>query len=348
MEEQRNQSDYHFVILGDGDDYLQDMFAEVTGDANVEFIPHAIPYRLKLRSFWQRALYRIHFNHVINRLIKLPFKEAWYRHFYEGAPSDKLCFVFFMDALLPQYIPLFNVLRNTYPQCRFALYLIDLVSSRKGALDVSMIKRYMDVAVTYDKTEAKTYDLLYYPNFISKLEIEEDPQIPESDFCFIGTAKDRAGRVNDLYGTLSRMGFRCHFIVCDEQRKGGAGLSDGIELIRKPLPYRDYLKHIARSKCLVEIPQAGAQGYTLRVSEALLYGKRLISDSAAIRDLPFFRPDQFLFFSKDLGKKDLEAFLGGDPPRPRPSSACETSAKGFLDFLSAQLTGKEKGGETLS
>lgn len=337
MDYQMNHNPFRFVIFGDGDDYLQNMFADVIDDDHVEFIPRAIPFRLSLRSVWQRLFYRIHFNRFVNRLVNLPFKDVWYRHFYEGVSYDNLCFVFFMDALLPQYIPLFTSLKQKYPQAVFAVYLIDLVASRKGALDMSLIDRFMDIAVTYNKEDAETYGLLYYPNFISKLRIEDDPRIDESDFCFIGAAKDRAERINDLYQTLSKAGYRCDFIVYDDGKKGRLHLSDGIIITQMPLPYKEYLKHIVKSKCLVEIHQANANSFTLRVSEALLYGKKLLSDTDEIQELNHSYPHQFAVFRKDFDKKALDDFLYRNPPRERQASECETSAKGFLDFLTAHL-----------
>ena len=337
MEYPRNKTHTHFVIFADGDDYLRNMFADVIDDDNVEFIPSAIPYRLQLRSFWKRALYRIHFSRISNSLFKLPFKELWYRHFYEGKDTGNLCFVFFMDVLLPQYIPLFEGLKKRYPSCKMVVYLIDLLASRKGALDTSLIDRYMDLGISFDKKEAATFSLLYYPNFISKLEIADDPSIPESDFCFIGAAKDREGRINDVYTALSEQGFKCDFIIYENAKEGLLSLADGITIIPKALTYKDYLKHIGKCKCIVEIQQSATNSHTLRVWEALLYGKKLLSDNEELPSLSFYDSKQFALFRKDYDKAAMDEFLLNNPPKPKESSECEASAKGFLSFLATRL-----------
>lgn len=313
------------------------MFQDVIADENVEYIAPAIPYRLQLHSWVERALYRVHFSRVANRFFELPFKKRWYRDFYKGEDRGNMCFVFFMDVLLPQYIPLFEQLRAGYPGCRLVVYLIDLLASRYGALEVPLIGQYMDLALSYDKQEAERYGLAYYPTFMSRLPVPDDPGLDDSDFCFIGAAKNREEVINKLYACLSGYGYRCDFVVLDESARGRGKLLPGIRTIKKPLSYPAYLAHVKKCRCIVEIQQTAASGYTLRALEALLYQKKLLTSNPSITDYGFYDPDQFLLWSKTMEPSALDAFLSQAVCLDKAEILASISPKRFLEVLTARL-----------
>ena len=331
---------YHFVIFADNTDYLRIMFKDVIDRDNVEFIYNAIPFRSRL-SPPARVLYRIWFSKKVNSVIKMPFKERWYKDIYTGKDKDNLCFIFFMDCLLPQYIPLFEMLKKSYPTSKFVLYLIDLIDSRQGCLDTSLIPRYMDLVVSYDKHEAEKMGCFYYPNFLSKLEVEEDQSIPESDFCFIGVAKDRIEDIERVNDTLTGMGYKCDFIVVNSNKKQHRSSSEGIRFINNPIPYSEYIKHILRTKCIVEIQQKKSDGFTLRTWETILYGKKLLTNNDSLVQSSFFSPDIILLFKESINKEDIDTFLSRNDTSNSESLVSHISPQGFLEFIEGELFTKK-------
>jgi hypothetical protein len=64
------------------------------------------------------------------------------------------------------------------------------------------------------------------------------------------------------------------------------------------MPYIENLKHIKKSKCLLEIMQGGGHGYTLRACEAIMYDKKMITDNPEISCAPFYRPELISVFDR--------------------------------------------------
>ena len=54
------------------------------------------------------------------------------------------------------------------------------------------------------------------------------------------------------------------------------------------MTYREMLEHTVNARCLLDINQEGAVGYTSRFLEAVMYGRRLITNNPSIRASKFF------------------------------------------------------------
>lgn len=327
---------FHYVIFADDTDYLRAMFFDVLDNENVEFIAGAIPFWRRLNTLFVRIIYRAHFNRHLNKFIPLPFKSLWYRNLYRGPVRDNICFVFFMDALLPHYIPLFEDLRHRYPGCKLALYIMDLVKSRKGELDMSVLD-YFDVAISYDKTEAEKYQLLHYPNFMSKLSTNNNTVSEHSDFCFIGAAKNRVCDISSLYKQLSAIGYKCDFIVYNHDAKELGNLENGIQVIDSVIPYSEYLEHINNCDCIVEIQQEESSGYTLRTLESLIYGKKLLTGNKSIKQADFYDSCQFMVYSENMDERQLQRFMSSELITKGSEIEERLSPVRFLDFISEHL-----------
>lgn len=103
----------------------------------------------------------------------------------------------------------------------------------------------------------------------------------------------------DVCQKLTKCGVKCGFYILGVPKECRKSV-DGMIYLDKPISYMDNLKIVANSKCLLELMQPGAVGYTFRTSEALLYGKILLTDNIAIKNAPFFNEnDVFLLNELD-------------------------------------------------
>ena len=174
-----------------------------------------------------------------------------------------------------------HYLKNKYIDAKYVCFYQDLVKSHPGA-DPDILSEFFDLILSYDKGDVEKYGLIYHPTVFSRYAVEQDLSIPESDIYFVGLAKDRFNSIFEIYYKLREAGF-----ICDFYLSGVPPLNqikeEGIHYIDK-MGYMDNLKHVVRTKCLLEIIQNGAKGSTVRTWEAIMYDKKLLTNNVSIVD----------------------------------------------------------------
>ena len=148
---------------------------------------------------------------------------------------------------------------------------------------------------------------------------------------FCGKAKDRYDCIAELYKRLTAASIRCDFNV--SRLNTGVNLVDGINHIEN-MEYREYLQHLDKTKCLLDVMQGASRGFTLRVWEALVYGKKLITTNREILSAPFYDARQFLYISSP---EDLDVHFVTQNFQPEPRYISEVSPLNFIQFLENNL-----------
>lgn len=205
-----------------------------------------------------------------------------------------------------------NWLRLKYPQATFVFFLRDLFHTKMPTIGYYRNEHLIDVWGSYDEVEAKKYKMdFYYPEIESKIDLSGIDVSPTCDVFFAGAAKNRLPALLEAYDYLTDNGIRCHFIIMDAKTTD-ADMREGIEYTHELIPYREMLIHSIRCKCMLEINQDGAMGMTSRFLEAVMYNKKLITNSRAVKDSPFYRPQYIKVF--DRISEVLPAFVLDDQP----------------------------------
>ena len=279
---------YHYVIFGYPRDYFKIMFQEAIDKIDAEYIEN--PSQHAKMGRLAKLIHNIHFNKYLNWKYELPFKRLWFKHYYKSQPDQTVCFIFLMDWLTPRYKGLIDELKITNPKAKFVVFLEDLVSSHP--FDTEEAKKF-DLVISYDEGDSEKYGYAYHPTFLSKINIKPSTTL-HSDFCFVGLPKNRLSEIYSVYKYLVEQGFKCDFIISGDKEKNNR--VEGIKYIEKDMSYFEYLEHVVNTDCIVEIMQKNAQGYTLRTWEALLYGKKLLTNNPEIIKAPFYNEQQFIYF----------------------------------------------------
>ena len=205
-----------------------------------------------------------------------------------------------------------NWLRLKYPKATFVLFLRDLYHTKMPTIGYYRNEKLIDVWGSYDEVEAKKYKMdFYYPEIESKIDLSGIDVSPTCDVFFAGAAKNRLPALLEAYDYLTDNGIRCHFIIMDAKTTD-ADMREGIEYTHELIPYREMLIHSIRCKCMLEINQDGAMGMTSRFLEAVMYNKKLITNSRAVKDSPFYRPQYIKVFNRI--SEVLPAFVLDDQP----------------------------------
>lgn len=273
---------FNYIIIGSDGYYL----AGYHDLLDKPYVSYHQSYNDGFDGFIPKQLLRWNFSRQLNKYIHTPF--SWYvyprlypHYFNDGKP---LCFLFFGNQQYIYQTSYLEYIRKTHPSAKIVLYMQDVVRKNKE-LNFEKVAGKFDLLLSYDKGDAAQYSMLFHPTPMSKQTIEEDSSIVESDVYFCGYAKTRYPIINDTYMKCKEAGLRCDFIVLD--MPNDAEHVEGIQYLSKPLTYIQNLQHVQKTKCVVEIMQEGADGYTPRLWESIIYDKHLLTNNKELKASEF-------------------------------------------------------------
>ena len=203
--------------------------------------------------------------------------------------SKPICFVVSSYNLPLDY---FKYLRKKYPGCKIVKIYRDLVSvigSNHPEYKPENVKSYFDLLMCYDYNEAKELGIEYFDEIESIIDVPKSEKYPLSDVFIAAKAKDRLGKILRAYDVFTNYGLKCDFYltgVPEDQRV----YKQGITYAEKYMPYKEMLFKSINSRCMFDINQGGAVGYTSRFLEAVMYNKRIITDNSFICGSKYYDP----------------------------------------------------------
>jgi len=257
-----------------------------------------------------RSLYEFHVSQKINNIFNIPFKNIWIPLYFKN-PFDNnkpLCIVFQNWGLPPRA---FRYFEKKYPGAKKVVLHRDMVEAKKEK--IFLYEKYFDLSMTIDNNDAEKYGYVWFEEFESKLDdLKISENYPECDVYFAGKAKDRLSKLMTIYHKLTAAGLKVHYYlleVPEEQQVPYEGITYGKRLIS----YKEMLHHSINSRCMLDVNQEGAMGYTSRFLEAVMYNKPLIADNPMIKTSKFYNPD-FIQVYEDWNDLDPE-FVKKDEKR---------------------------------
>ena len=246
---------------------------------------------------------------------------------HDSIPSDLLprcavkpiCYLFFRD-----WYPLFasgylKKIKQKAPSTKACWFFSDLVASYPK-IDIERMKREFDLILSFDPEDAQRYSFVYCPLPYSEVFQAKtwQQQAIFHHLFFIGQAKQRLDQIFAIYERLRNADLRCDFHIVNAplplQR-----FAKEIDYCHF-LPYADCLQMALSSRCILELLQeTDHHGYTARTAEALVYGRKLVSNNMRLRMAPFYDPKQIHLFSRPE-EIDLGFFTDGWQPVCAPAA----------------------------
>ncbi len=151
----------------------------------------------------------------------------------------------------------------------------------------------IDEFYTFDKNDAKKYNLKYNSQFYTK-----DLKIPKrkiiNDVVFCGRAKGRENTLNNLQKIFNEHNLKSKFIVTIKEKDF--------------YPYDNYLNDISESKAVLDIFAGEQVGLSLRPMESIFFEKKLITNNLDIVNYDFYEPQNIFIIGKD-NFDDIKSFL---------------------------------------
>jgi hypothetical protein len=279
------------------------LYNDVIGRDNVLYVPGPQASKRGVKKF----LYRLHFNKKLNRILPLPFKSLWNRSYFTCSFKERkpICFILFRDWVsLDKYTGYISWLKRRYPGSKFVWFLHDFIANHNDfytgeVLDIDYYKRVFDRVFTCHPSEAAERGLVFHKVPISKLY--NNSPATRCDVLFVGKDKGRLERLLHIYDSLTQKGARCRFFVLGSSCKTIDPSREGFILLDRPMPYREGQAWAAESNCLLELRADSRAGETLRASEALIYGKKLITDLSVLAESKDFNSQNLRLLDADDG-----------------------------------------------
>ena len=232
--------------------------------------------------------------------------------FTQDFPTKQVPVFFFWanDYNIFRAFNFFNHLRRNYPGCKLVCWLANPIhyyqNAQKIFVDKATTDEFLstfDCVLTYVQLDAMDYGMTYFEGPYSVLPYEQ-PKL-SSDVFFVGRPKDRLEKILRAYENFKAAGLICDFYINDIPNPP-AIKAEGLHF-NEYLSYTDVLKHVLRSRAVLDIAQRGTYGLTVRYFESLAYNKNFITDN------PFYRQDRFaspkLFFIDRSLEIDKEQFM---------------------------------------
>jgi hypothetical protein len=250
-----------------------------------------------------RIVSAAHLSTSLSKIVNVPLKKLWYPLFFKNdfKQIKPFCFII-IDRRIP--ISYLHYLRKKYNDCRVVLLHRDLhaVCERMSP----ELLTNTDLEMTYDKGESNKLNIPYFSEFESIIDVPIKNN-PECDVYFAGKGKDRLSFLIDVYRKLSSYGLQCKYYLTGVPQEQQIQLP-GIEYADHFMSYKEMLYHTVNSRYVLEINQGGADGYTSRFLEAVMYNKKLITNNSFIKQSQFYNPQyiHIINSAEDIQKSFFE------------------------------------------
>ena len=271
-----NKKSYHYICAKD-----------LETKQGVKLVSYPLDYANPIA----RKLFLAHRSKTVNSKIKLPLKNIWYPYYFENKFNEKkkLCFVISDRVFIT--LPYVKYLKKKYPTAKFVVIHRDLMKFCVNCDNADIYGNpIIDMEMSYDEGDCKTYGMVHFDEFESKINIPRDSNYPISDVYFAGYVKERLPILMEVYHKLTNAGLKVKYYltgVPQSERKEHEGIIYGDH----PITYFEMLYQTVNSRCVLEINQEGASGYTSRFLEAVMYNKKLITNNADILKSKFYTPN---------------------------------------------------------
>lgn len=310
---QMNKLKYNYVFFNSDDGNARKMDLDGYNTICVRDLENmsgvkVVSYPLDYSNYFIRCLFWLHHTPRINNIIRMPYKKIWFPiYFRNDFMCDKpFCFVF-SGKTVATNLEYIRFLKERYSNCKIVLIRRDLMKIWRRLCPEftdDVVDELFDLVMSFDKNESEKYGMLHFDEFESALDIKPSSHEYECDVFFAGRAKDRLNILLEVYSRLSNAGLSCHFYLTGVPKERRVTLN-GIEYADQSMSYREMLQRSINARCILEINQEGATGYTSRFLEAVIYNKKLITNNVSICETKFYNPDYILCF-KNISEIDIE------------------------------------------
>ncbi len=253
-----------------------------------------------------KAVIRVNRN-LINRYIR-----RYFNSMMEVVKQKKYDVVFLISGQSLSFSKeMIAELKASQSKAKFVLYQWD---SMKNFPYIGEMHKYFDTIFSFDRNDcSNNSDLKFLPLFYSN-NYEQIGKRKRNeyqyDFSFVGTAhpkkykfiKQMAAQLQKVYPKQFIYFFFPSKIVYFYRKIRNSEFKNAkiSEFHFTPIKGKKMEDIISKSRCILDSPQEGQLGLTIRVLEALGAKKKLITTNEDVRNYDFYRPENIYIYSGDF------------------------------------------------
>ena len=292
------------VVLGHTEGWLRGSWSELLNHPNTCIWNTKYPINNhKVLSF----LARIHFSKKANSIIRLPFKNLWYKMFAENISvntGEELLLIVYDNCRLGTNKEFLDYLRKRFKHIRMIYVMTNEVrftyAFKNGFVD--FLNDFYDQVYAFHKSDYEKYGFKVIPLIYSRYEIEHG----EKKHCvfFAGGAKDRLEKLLEIHDHIRELGVDTDFyIIRSDTQVDRKGIT-----WNRILSYEEVIRKTQECSVIIEVPQGILEAFTIKVCEAIFYDKLLITTNKMILEAPFYDDRWMLYIEKpeDITKEFLD------------------------------------------
>jgi len=252
-----------------------------------------------------RKLKKLHFANRTNRLIWLPLKTVWNPVFTvrkEMLTQKGTNFLIFHSGV--KFSPGYLRQLKRIAKVKTILYLPDTMAGLGIAYNREEWERYrrhyeIDKTFSFDPKDCEHYDLQFFDIYSSIPDcLALSHENPKCDLFYIGSCRspERLDLIHKIYNKVTADGVCCDFRMTGVDR-ADMHEADGITYNQR-LAYQDVVVQTLRSNCILEILNPGQHGNTLRYKEAVVYGRKLLTNNPNVLTSKYYDHRWMRYFEK--------------------------------------------------
>lgn len=281
-----------YIIFASAEKYFDVGYSEIRNSPNVHYQTDYLYKPGKIR----KALHSLHNFRGIAKKVNIPGKSIWYHQYFTEKfdPQYRYIFLFFSQWHKICCDGFVKYLKKNYTGCKCVLFLQDINNAKK--LDMGLMKKTFDHIMIFEKNYAKECGIEYYPLVYCE-GLREIPLYGERpiDLLFVGGAKGRYDKLKSIYDRLESEGINCQFYLSKIDQKI-VDCDPGIHIV-DIIEYEDNIRLLKKSKCVLDIIPPGTDCNTLRLSEAICYGNRVLTNNKNIVNEDFYSSELISVYS---------------------------------------------------
>lgn len=222
--------------------------------------------------------------------------KIWFRCFLNGFKLDKkkeYVFIFFDASHVRKNKYFLKWLKRNY-DCELVVIILNNIAENINK--IKEIKENFEYIYTFDPYDAQKYNLSFFYGFFSRIDVNGHNN-ENIDLSFVGNAKGRTKKINELIMKAKENNIFLNFKIMASDKET---VYNPKFLINKKISFIEAVNIEIQSNCILDLCEnyMGEQGFSLRVAEAVLYDRKLLTNNRSIFNAPFYDERYISFFSE--------------------------------------------------
>lgn len=299
---------YNFVMLTSVHDYYKYMYSEMDTMNNVKMYGDVFDFFSSIeRKIYSRCVRKKR----ENRVCSSPIVNFFFGLILNRIKFEKerpLCFIYYTHYLQEIRNDIVRYIRKKYPDSKHVFFFADPAQVKSETIDFLRSPEVgMDAIGVFDYNMAIKYNIEHWPNIY--------PHKKESvgnviyDLCFVGVDKGRKDTIEKIAEECKEKEIKIAFYLkTDDKDKK----ETNINYIDELMPYRDVVEITQKSKCILELDIPEYHTCTLRMQEAIIFNKKILTNNKEVCSMPYFKDSKNVIFFDDIKEIDWNRVVSNE------------------------------------